>query len=367
MTALTSLDWNIYIWPFDSCVKHEIVEELWPGDVDSKNKSPISGTDDTYLEYYSEQCKLALHDRGKHISVRKHQDIIDIVRLLRDSHTRESIKREIRSLSIVQDTVDENEVLDGSIDLVARLLVMIEIGSLQYGVSCQKRLIWKAGSLQDFIAAQFEPSRLLGKETVKLEKTFNACNLERIAGMQIVWTSNLVEHLRIIGDDNRVAIFHHATFLKHQRNRYDQKIPSRWLPEDEANNPSKNFPPGLVDETLQTLELLLPQWDKKTKPWYRKLQVSFNLDPGAIKCGQLSVEERQIENFNFWHDRLVILKQIFDEATPRTLSQWWHDRRNPVQYYTFWVAVFVLFLTAFFGLIQSIEGALQVYKTFNPS
>ena len=181
MATFTSLDRNIYIWPFDNCVKHDIVENLWTGDLGSKDKSTIPGTDDAYLEYYSEQCKLALHDRGKHISVRTQQDIIDIVRLLRDSHTRESIKREIRSLSLVQDTVDENEVLDGSIDLVARLLVMIEIGSLQYGVSCQKRLVWKDGSLQDFIASQFEPSRLLGKETVRLEKTFNAHNLERIA------------------------------------------------------------------------------------------------------------------------------------------------------------------------------------------
>ena len=95
--------------------------------------------------------------------------------------------------------------------------------------------------------------------------------------------------------------------------------------------------------------------------------MSFDLDPEAIRCGQLRVEERQIENFSFWHDRLIILKQVFDEATPRTISQWWYDRRNPVQYYTFWVAIFVLFLTAFFGLIQSIEGALQVYKTFYPS
>ena len=32
--------------------------------------------------------------------------------------------------------------------------------------------------------------------------------------------------------------------------------------------------------------------------------------------------------------------------------------------YTFWVAVLVLVLTIFFGLVQSIEGALQVYASF---
>ena len=36
----------------------------------------------------------------------------------------------------------------------------------------------------------------------------------------------------------------------------------------------------------------------------------------------------------------------------------------PINRYTFWVAVLVLVLTIFFGLVQSIEGALQVYASF---
>jgi hypothetical protein len=74
------------------------------------------------------------------------------------------------------------------------------------------------------------------------------------------------------------------------------------------------------------------------------------------------VEERQIENFQYWHDRLVILKQVFDEAEPSNIRQWWNDRRKRVQWYTFWVAAaVVLTLTIFFGLVQSVEGAIQVY------
>jgi hypothetical protein len=61
-----------------------------------------------------------------------------------------------------------------------------------------------------------------------------------------------------------------------------------------------------------------------------------------------------------------MLKQAFDEATPMKMSQWWHDRRNGYQWYTLWVAVFVLFLTVFFGMVQSVEGALQVWKAFHP-
>jgi hypothetical protein len=74
-----------------------------------------------------------------------------------------------------------------------------------------------------------------------------------------------------------------------------------------------------------------------------------------------------MDNFRYWRERLCILKQVFDEAEPATLSQWWYDRRKGPQWYTFWVAVAVLVLTVFFGFVQSIEGALQVYKAYHPS
>jgi hypothetical protein len=127
------------------------------------------------------------------------------------------------------------------------------------------------------------------------------------------------------------------------------------------------FDPGFINETLQTLALLFPQYDNGTRKWFRKLQAKFNLDARVIRCGHLRTEERQIESFRFWHDRLVILKQVFDEAEPSSISQWWYDRRNGVQWYTFWVAAVVLILTVFFGMVQGVEGALQVYKAYYPS
>jgi len=51
---------------------------------------------------------------------------------------------------------------------------------------------------------------------VKLEKIFNARNLGRIAGIEIEWTKNLADHLRLIDEDRKVAIFHHATYLECQ-------------------------------------------------------------------------------------------------------------------------------------------------------
>jgi hypothetical protein len=130
---------------------------------------------------------------------------------------------------------------------------------------------------------------------------------------------------------------------------------------------SSIFPPGLIDETLRTMALLFPAYptpDKKTRKWLSNFPTTLNIDHHVIECGHLKTDDRQIERFVFWHDRLVSLKQIFDEAHPRNLSQWWHDRRNCVQWYTFWVALLVLLLTLLFGLIQCMEGAMQVYMAY---
>lgn len=143
---------------------------------------------------------------------------------------------------------------------------------------------------------------------------------------------------------------------------------------------SSLLPTGLPEETLRTLALLFPQAEfsrtlgsahAKTT-WLSSLHEKYEktnclVDKRLTRCGNLNTSERQIQNFKFWRDRLVVLKQAYDEATPNNLSQWWYDRRNGVQWYTFWVAVLVLTLTILFGLIQSIEGALQVYKAYHPS
>jgi len=125
----------------------------------------------------------------------------------------------------------------------------------------------------------------------------------------------------------------------------------------------------LIDETLQTLELLFPQDDPATKKWFAQVnKTSYPpLDRHLIKVGTLWAEARDFENFHFWHDRLVILKQVYNEARPKTISQWWHDRRHPTEWYTVWTAVLVIVLTCVFGFAQCILGAMQVYLTIQAS
>lgn len=81
----------------------------------------------------------------------------------------------------------------------------------------------------------------------------------------------------------------------------------------------------------------------------------------------MEAEDRVMESFKFWRERLAILKATFDGMEPATAFHFWLDKRRPMQWATFWVAVLVFCLTVFFGIVQSIEGALQAYKAYHPT
>ena len=75
----------------------------------------------------------------------------------------------------------------------------------------------------------------------------------------------------------------------------------------------------------------------------------------------MTPKDRKLEDYHFWRERLETIVEAYDSSEPKALPQWWNDRRNKVQWYTFWTAVLILLLTIVFGLIQSITGILQVY------
>ncbi|KAK0650178.1 hypothetical protein DIS24_g7102 [Lasiodiplodia hormozganensis] len=325
-----------------------------------------------FFEYYLGQCTHALRDGGKHVSVRTHRDILELASLIKDpENTRHDVAHRlcspyddddtisISSSCIAPDTLvtlkkpqedadaPEEDSVYGSIDLVARLLTMINFGGLDIGVGPCGRLTWTDGSLSQSCHRYFDKTPTLSMKAIQLEKVFNARNLQRFTNMRIEWTDNLADHLRMCEFDKKICLFHHVAFLE--------------------NHKCGILRQDLIHETLKTIDLLFPSSDPKVRLWYEKHRYEHGLDPTAAKHGSLRAEDRLIDNFYYWKDRICILKQEFDEGTPQTFRQWWWDRRSGPQWYTFWIAIMVLVLTIFFGIIQSAEGALQVYKAFHPT
>ena len=88
------------------------------------------------------------------------------------------------------------------------------------------------------------------------------------------------------------------------------------------------------------------------------------LDSPTVRLRSLTAEERQIDNFEYWHDRVVALKQVFDEARPANIRQLWYDRRQTHQWFTFWAVLLAGGVSTLLCLVQIVLGATQVWIAF---
>jgi len=213
-----SLGYSVNRDHMDDTTKREILNSFWDLNIQAGN---IDNGDilDVYFLYYIQECRTALHDGGRHIWAMTHSDVVEVAKYLKNSFTRNEIKEFLRTKLPPPKPINEEEMLDSSIDLVARLLLMMEFGCLQYGFSGLRELAWTQDSLVGFVNDYFSTPPILLKENVKLENLFTAQNLGRIAGIEIEWTNNLADHLLLIDDDKKVSIFHHASFLQFQQSR----------------------------------------------------------------------------------------------------------------------------------------------------
>ncbi|KAL4983995.1 hypothetical protein BDW68DRAFT_190839 [Aspergillus falconensis] len=336
---MASIDENIFSDPLTATTKHLIAEALWGPRLIVQQFSNGERSQemklDAYFRFYMASCARTLHSSGSQIQT--HRQLMHIVQQLRSGCTRDTIRDSISSL-------DPLCHADATIDLAAQLLLMLNFTTPRYAISGTNRVLWTDGAVESSVQQYFSSPPTLIDTSVTLDTDFTGYNIEKVAGIGIFWTDNLADHLRLIEGERKVAIFHHVTFLECQQNSL--------LPRD------------LVKETLRTISLLFPEGDRNTA---RKYRSNTDIDGRVLRCGQLHGMQRDINYFFHWRDRVVMLKQKYDDTHPKTINQWWWDRRNGVQWYTFWVAILILILTTLFGLVQSVEGALQVYKAFVPA
>ena len=129
-----------------------------------------------------------------------------------------------------------------------------------------------------------------------------------------------------------------------------------------------------MEETLRTLQLLFPHRDKDIEKWLKKkakaLEDKTQLDLDLLDLDRLLPQHRRIENFKFWRDQLIELKERFDQPGLTSLSQLWYDRRNRGQWITFWFGLVIAIATLLglvLGMFQTALSAVQVYKAYHPA
>ncbi|KAK8086115.1 hypothetical protein PG994_001089 [Apiospora phragmitis] len=237
-------------------------------------------------------------------------DILDLVQQVHAGKTRLEILVQLQAKGAGGTTTSTQAGAEESINLTLRLVSLMKFGAAMGEFiphRCPHRcLVWEQGSLKEHLAGYFGKPPVLNCDRVRLPKSFHAWGIERIGGINICFTDNLADHLLLVDDDSRLMIFHHASFLEYQHEAMRELADG-----------------GAPDRALHVL---------------------------ARPAG---------------HSEAGLRRR--DDATPRTIAQWWHDRRNGVQWYTFWVAILVLILTTLLGVVQCVESALQVYKAYVPS
>ncbi|KAK4198635.1 hypothetical protein QBC40DRAFT_330779 [Triangularia verruculosa] len=174
-----------------------------------------------------------------------------------------------------------------------------------------------------------ETTQRLSKANIVTSDAYTAMFVN---GNNIIWTDDIFKHLVVqISDDHTpsVSIFHHATILREM-----------WL-----FSPSQDQYPyrELAEETLKTLGLLISSENLGNTIWFRK-RLLWGLDPNAgmqFRRPQTLAEHdfqmwgdtifpvsREVDGFDIWQSRLLVLEETFKNASPKTLSGFWRDKRN---------------------------------------
>jgi hypothetical protein len=118
------------------------------------------------------------------------------------------------------------------------------------------------------------------------------------------------------------------------------------------------IPHTVIDEYTKIMNMLFPSWDIETQKFLNKKGQTFGMEGPVDYPGPL-----YLSHFHFWRDRLSTLYTEFCSPPP-SITQLFNDRRNVLQWYTFWFAVAILALTVIFGMISSITAWLSTKYTY---
>ncbi|KAG5751841.1 hypothetical protein H9Q70_005531 [Fusarium xylarioides] len=243
--------------------------------------------------------------------------------------------------------------IKGIIVMVIKLLLMIRV------TFCDSRVYVPPNQLPflrdqnfDDVLKKFQTSRP-PSETDRYPLWFNAIDLEKKAGLEIVWTDYITEHLTIQG--KRVLLFRQIEALKYLER--STPVTSRLLSQDFITETMSSvllfFPndQGYPYESFDYTERFIPQGEPEAC-----LGRLFK-DSSEVQVSRLS------HDYPVWHQRLAYILEVSKNPTDWSLKRLWYDDREESLWWAKWALITAVFLAIIFGLIQSITGIIQVTGT----
>ncbi|KAF7504418.1 hypothetical protein GJ744_002222 [Endocarpon pusillum] len=317
----------------DNVVCHELMRDVWQLEWDCK-KASRGVPPDPYMKHWVKCVLGADEDELEVLQLQDRVTVIALVELVKH-RLDDDISKIKDAICAHYDSVSKSTLSDQQAELAlgfATKLWLHASPDLSTRGPSSFRLVIKA-----CLPERSDRNKISGH----LTNDFCAKHLWRKGGIQIVWTDEIEQHLTPY-KGRTLNVFRNSSML-------------RALQQDPNSDP---FPDGFVSETLQTLYLLFRPLDaKKARRNIRYMEKHLDAD---LELAMGEYAKFDLQQYPYWHEKLAEIQRMYDHKTPSGLVQWWFDRRDRVQWTTFWVAFIVLVLTVCFGIISSITGIWQV-------
>ena len=329
---------NHRLQPIETHTQKYIIQVFWP-----RSKASIAEYT-SYFKYFQWTISVLAWPNGisydEQFAMKTYGDLAMITKCMEMNQT---LDRLLVAKKLQREflTSNEGQILR-SMDLVARLWLNLHVRSGDYplgpSLSDITDVEWtRKASLEKLIRSCFQASSHAANERhQRIDTAFTVENLRRFCRVHVQWTANLKDHLSYDRSTSTLYLFpHKICLISHLES-------CNVLPED------------FVSETIQTLDLLFPFGKESTRKYLNQTGQTFY----RTSSRDLS-RATDFGEFRYWRKRLEDLHDVFHQA-PRNMLQLWYDRRNPLQWWTFWLAALIALLTIVFGIISSYTSFRQV-------
>jgi hypothetical protein len=342
-TQLCSLYETLWNWkPCAACASGKLLP-CETASCSTRRVKQLSPFNDFYRTATSRH--LSEFTASKELALRGHEDLIEIVRYLKErpSTPRQQLTADFFSDRAKREGSQEQPNIndqDRAFDLAARILIMVncstELNQVEALLEEGPRLVtWAKGdSLSKFIATTFpttdhptlnDPSQRAKSNALKL--SLQARRLTKIAGLTFRPTDNLTDHLRLDPKEGTVEIFHHTRALK--------EFLIATQPEESS---TAHLPRQLALEVIDTIQKILFPLGSPSEPLLRTLIVKHVFDPDCLRLVDPAPYRRPHENDISYHhfgSRLMDLAHEVEHPAPRGPMEKWLERRSGARYVMF--------------------------------
>jgi hypothetical protein len=218
--------------PTTAAFSRLVIREIWNHEFTPHQYIEYRGLYESYFTHIFDELCTAACSGNLQIPNFTHIQILEVVRNLKSRSCSKEEAAQSFSISTGHTDVD---FVARAITLAAGLLVPLNFKPVG-GAHCGELVSWEDGdSLSQTLAKgvttmangsrSLHDSCMLCTSTWTFSRIFNARQLAYLTGFEVIWTSNLLDHLLVQDDDEKtkVHIFHHARILEHH-SRMEQSV-----------------------------------------------------------------------------------------------------------------------------------------------